>query len=223
MTHPAGFDYAVQQQDGWSIAPGVWSYASATTITVPTGAASIYAIGDKIKLTQTTAKYFYVVAVADTLLTVTGGSDYSVANAAITSPYYSKAVAPVGFPSSHNYTTAWTASGTAPAIGNGTIASSFSLVGGMMYVQIKLTAGSTTTFGTGLWLFSNPVNPTKRYIGNGLAYDSSAGTEYGGISVIASPSSSTMYAMSGTNYLGPTVPFTWATSDVLDLAVNYPI
>jgi hypothetical protein len=40
--------------------------------------------GDKIKLTQTTVKYFYIVGVANTLLTVTGGSDYTVANAAIT-------------------------------------------------------------------------------------------------------------------------------------------
>lgn len=84
--------------DGWVDPSETWTYASATTITVPTGAASKYAVGDKIKLTQTTVKYFYVTAVADTLLTVTAGTDYTVANAAITSPYYSKVESPVGHP-----------------------------------------------------------------------------------------------------------------------------
>jgi hypothetical protein len=83
--------------DGWLDPIETWTYASASTITVPSGAASKYSVGDKIKLTQTTVKYFYVTAVADTLLTVTGGSDYTVANAAITSNYYSHSN-PVGFP-----------------------------------------------------------------------------------------------------------------------------
>ena len=75
---------------GWTEVSG-WSYASATTITVPSGAASIYAVGDQIRLKQGGAyKYFYVIAIADTTLTVTGGSDYSVANAAITDAAFSK-------------------------------------------------------------------------------------------------------------------------------------
>jgi hypothetical protein len=83
---------------GWSTAGETWTYASASTITVPSGAASRFRKGDKIKLTQTTVKYFYIVGVADTVLTVTGGGDYTVANAAITSPYYSHAENPLDFP-----------------------------------------------------------------------------------------------------------------------------
>lgn len=77
---------------GWiEIPDGTWTYASATTITVPSGAASIYQVGDEIRLKQGGGyKYFSVVAVADTLLTVTGGSDYTVANAAITDAAFSK-------------------------------------------------------------------------------------------------------------------------------------
>ena len=85
--------------DGWIDANESWAYASASTITVPSGAAAKYAKGDKIKLTQTTVKYFYVVGVADTVLTVNGGTDYTVANAAITLNYYSHATSPIGFPS----------------------------------------------------------------------------------------------------------------------------
>lgn len=80
------------QNGGWIEVPdGSWSYASATTITVPSGAASIYAVGDQIRLKQGGEyKYYSVIAVADTLLTVTGGSDYTVANAAITDAAFSK-------------------------------------------------------------------------------------------------------------------------------------
>lgn len=84
--------------DGWTNANESWAYATANTITVPSGAAAKYKKGDKIKLTQTTVKYFYVTAVADTVLTVTGGTDYTVANAAITNNYYSHQENPIGFP-----------------------------------------------------------------------------------------------------------------------------
>ncbi len=88
--------------NGWISADESWAYASATTITVPSGAAAKYRKGDKIKLTQTTVKYFYVVGVADTVLTVTGGSDYTVANAAISANYYSHQSTPIGFPAEFN-------------------------------------------------------------------------------------------------------------------------
>lgn len=83
---------------GWVSPPGAWSYASATTITVPSGAASKYSPGMRVKLTQTTVKYFLVTAVADTILTVYGGTDYTLANAAISAISYSTVKAPLGFP-----------------------------------------------------------------------------------------------------------------------------
>lgn len=84
--------------DGWFAVADTWTYASSTTITVPTGAASIYSVGMKIKITQTTAKYFYISAVADTTLTVNGAGLYTVADAAISSPYFSPAATPLNFP-----------------------------------------------------------------------------------------------------------------------------
>jgi len=83
---------------GWVSAGESWSYASASTITVPSGAASKYSVGMKIKITQTTDKFFYISAVADTVLTVNGAGLYTVANAAITSPYYSSQATPHNFP-----------------------------------------------------------------------------------------------------------------------------
>jgi hypothetical protein len=84
---------------GWAPAIETWEYASATTITVPSGAGGRYQKGDKIRLKQGGGyKYFYIVSVSDTTLSITGGSDYTLANAAITDNYYSKAMNPQGWP-----------------------------------------------------------------------------------------------------------------------------
>ena len=94
--------------DGWVPISDSWTYASATTITVPSDATTKYSVGDKIKLVQTTTKYFYIVGVASTTLTITGGSDYTLTNAAISGVYYSKAATPLGFPGSFAYAPVFT-------------------------------------------------------------------------------------------------------------------
>lgn len=88
--------------DGWipiNIAP---VYVSATSIRFENiDLSGAFPIGTKIKFTQTTVKYFYVIAASysggHTDLTVTGGSSYSVANAAISDFAYAHGVAN-GFP-----------------------------------------------------------------------------------------------------------------------------
>lgn len=100
--------------DGWIPASETWTYASASTITVPTGAASRYQIGDKIKWTQTTVKYGVITAVADTLLTIAVNTDYVVANAAISANFYSHQDNPIGFPSVFAFTVSVTGFSSAP-------------------------------------------------------------------------------------------------------------
>lgn len=91
--------------DGWTSANESWAYASASTITVPSGAAAKYAKGDKIRLKQGAGyKYYSIIGVADTVLTVTGGSDFTVANDTITDNYYSHQENPLGFPTYFNFT-----------------------------------------------------------------------------------------------------------------------
>ena len=88
--------------DGWVSANETWTFSSADgatgIITVPSGAASKYNVRDRIKLTQTTVKYGIVTVVADTALTVYFGTDYTLANAAISANFYSHSSSPVGFP-----------------------------------------------------------------------------------------------------------------------------
>lgn len=128
----------IKTWDGWNTVSDSWSYASATTITVPSGAASLYKKGDKIKFTQTTVKYFYVVSVADTVLTVTGGSDYSVANAAISSIYVSHQASPIGFPDYFAF------AGAASGMTGVTETHKFSLNGTVCTIQ-SVTAGTGST------------------------------------------------------------------------------
>lgn len=133
------------QSNGWISANETWAYASATTITVPSGAASRYKKGDKIKLTQKTVKYFYVTAVSDTLLTVTGGSDYTLANAAITDNYYSHSANPMGFPTWFNYTPTLGAAGTMTYTSTTVTYAKFMIANDICTVKISIggTVGGT--------------------------------------------------------------------------------
>jgi len=93
--------------DGWIAASETWTYVSADgptgVFSVPADVTGKYSAGMRVKYTQTTIKYGIVTAVGAyaagvTPITIYGGTDYTLANAAITSPYYSPVKAPFGFP-----------------------------------------------------------------------------------------------------------------------------
>ena len=126
------------------------------------------------------------------------------------------------------YTPAWTSTGTAPVLSNGTLTGRYKLVGKMCDATIKLTAGTTTTYGTGNWMFSLPFacSSTGEWIARAFAGDASVGA--------AGYSQGTAYvAASGTTvapYFGntggaasatATVPQTWANGDRLWITVRY--
>lgn len=87
---------------GWQTGPGTWTYSSADSptfvLTTSVDLSSFIGVGARIKLTQTTVKYFIVTAISGTTITLYGGTDYTLTAAAITSPYFSIMKAPVGFP-----------------------------------------------------------------------------------------------------------------------------
>lgn len=94
--------------DGWIAGIGTWSYSSADAptyvISIDADVTTLISLGMRIKLTHGgSVKYFIVTAVGAfgggvTLVTVYGGTDYTLAAGAITLPYYSMIKAPVGFP-----------------------------------------------------------------------------------------------------------------------------
>lgn len=132
------------------------------------------------------------------------------------------------------YTPVWGNSGTANNLGNGSIVGAYFQVGKMVHWRVVLTWGSTTASGSGNWTFTLPVTSDAygEYGGTAMMVDSSAGLHYPG-SVV--PQSTTVVAL---NYravnaaaagvtpvyhiqVNATAPFTWATSDGVDVRGHY--
>lgn len=87
---------------GWIAVTDAWTYASGATtnvgtITVPTDATTTYQAGDKLQFTQSTVKYAIITKVTATVLTVYMGTDYTIANAAISAISISRVKNPFGF------------------------------------------------------------------------------------------------------------------------------
>ena len=170
LSYSKGVTSAIQTQftgkisvDGWTATTG--TYASANTITIASGGASKYTKGDKLRLKQGAGyKYYSIIAVADTLLTVTGGSDYTVADATITDMYYSHGASPVGFPVSFNYTP--TVSATSGTITTATASSKFSVIGGSIAIAGTTTLTDKGT-GTNTLRITLPVNNAISTVGAG--------------------------------------------------------
>ncbi len=106
---------AVALQDGWiDDTAETWTYATGSgggtaTFTVAADVTAKYKAGTRIKLTQTTVKYFVVtkdstVSSGTTTVTIMAGTDYTLANAAISANYHSYAASPQGYPGWFNFT-----------------------------------------------------------------------------------------------------------------------
>lgn len=130
--------------DGWIYDTDTWSYVSTTSFKV-SGKDVRYKFpkGTKIKLVQSgSTKYFYVVATdysADTTITITGGSDYALANENISGQAYSYAAAPQDFPQWFNFTpttyTGWSALPTGIYI--------FKIIGRLCIYPVDISAGTS--------------------------------------------------------------------------------
>ncbi|MGW1938948.1 hypothetical protein [Streptomyces goshikiensis] len=126
-----------------------------------------------------------------------------------------------------SYTPTWSSSGTQPILGNGTITGRWARTGNVIHYMIKLTAGSTTTYGTGNYVFSLPVavGAVTDFLGNAFAGDASVGG--GGYSTGTAflGAGGTVGAYFG-NVVGSaaltnTWPMTWANGDRLWLEGVY--
>lgn len=141
--------------DGWTAATDTWTYASATTFTIAgVDRTAIFAKGTRIKLNQSGNKYFVVASSAfstDTTVTITGGTDYTLANAAITSPFYSYEQSPQGYPGWFAYTVTWGGFSADPS----SVTSKFAVDGKTCFVQIQV--GSVGTSNNTATTFSIPI------------------------------------------------------------------
>jgi len=133
---------------GWIEVTDSWSYASAETVTVPSDATTKYQPGDKVRFKQGGGyKYFSMFDVAATVLSLTGGSDFTVANAAITDVAFSQSENPFGFPGTFNWSP--TCTGFAGG-GQPTGTYKFKLISTLIWAEVSQTVSGTsnaTTFG----------------------------------------------------------------------------
>lgn len=139
-----------------------------------------------------------------------------------------------------SYVPAWTcASGTAPAIGNGTLSGYYLKIGKIVWFRILLKAGNTTTFGNGgSFRFSLPVNNSLsiypdvagNVCGSTVYHDISAGAIYYGLARIDSGAGqnkvictldtcNSTYAL--TSGVTNAVPMAWTTNDYMTMAGRY--
>lgn len=66
------------------------------------------------------------------------------------------------------WTPVWTAATTNPAIGNGSIVGGYKQFGDLVYVQVTITMGSTTTYGSGGYRVNAPITPSGKHLLNGV-------------------------------------------------------
>lgn len=129
------------------------------------------------------------------------------------------------------YTPTWTGSTTNPVLGNGSIDAKYMRLGKLVICTIEVTMGSTTTFGSGAWFFTLPVTASSASLNpkaNAIYKDASAAAYYyghaddfdgsGKATLRVSRSDATYLTMDS---VSPTIPFTWATSDVIQLQYVY--
>jgi transcription elongation factor len=121
-----------------------------------------------------------------------------------------------------SYTPVWTASTTNPAIGNGTLTGRYSVIGKTCIVNGVMTAGSTTTFGSGYWMFSVPYIPASGIeSGSSLILDSGNVFMIG--AVVFSGNVLTGRMHNNGNNLSASSPMTWAVNDRFVWNIVYQI
>jgi hypothetical protein len=164
--------------DGWIAVTDTWTYASASTITIPSDGTLKYQPRMKIRLKQGAGyKYYTARTVTSTLLTVFINTDYTVANAAITDISYSFVENPFGFPFSFNIAAPTWSAGTVNFTNQpGSNAFKISFIGGTTKVagsaQCNAVSGGTGDF---LATFAAGVLPAATVNGLGLSYNFSTG------------------------------------------------
>jgi len=165
--------------DGWTEITDTLTYASATSFTIAgVDRTAVYTKGTRIKLTQTSTKYFVVTSSSfstNTTVNITAGTDYTLANAAITAPFYSYQANPQGYPGWFNYTPTYAASGSMSFGSVTTNLARFAVTGRVCNVVLQAsgTVGGSVSYGLH---FTLPITAAQRFSVSGAGVGNTAGT-----------------------------------------------
>jgi hypothetical protein len=128
------------------------------------------------------------------------------------------------------YTPTWTAVTANPALGNGSFSgSAYARVNKLVMFRIVLTMGSTTTYGTGQWIFTPPVAAvapnTNRVPFAADLYDAGVNA-YAGVATFFTAGNLYLYCdptTAGNPLRGVTsaIPFAWGTGDQVVITGTY--
>ena len=125
------------------------------------------------------------------------------------------------------YTPVWSCSVTNPSLGNGSLTGAYKAIGKTVEFRLRFVAGSTTTFGEGLWAFTLPAgrSPAVSQTAYGLAA-TAAGLRYVLAAYLTATGGVFRMTYGGTSgvrtNVGSTdVPFEWATNAQLILGGVY--
>jgi hypothetical protein len=219
-------------ESGWMASADTWVYVSAATFKI-TGQdrTLIYTKGTKLLCTNSSTKYFYVVSSAyaggDTTVTIAISTDAGsiLANAVITSPYYSYAQNPQGFPAAMSYTP------TGISAANATLTGRFRLDGNRCTVDFLMVCSGAITYTTSPTL---PITASASYkqtttanfavSGVGAYWDNGTAYLIGGFNpcVVASATTFDCRKADGT-IMSASVPITWANLDQAVCHFEYEI
>lgn len=119
-----------------------------------------------------------------------------------------------------SYAPTWSSAGTAPAIGNGTIVGRYSKVGRIVTVSFALTAGSTTTFGTGSWSFLSPTAISGTGFVSGIAMAIIGATSFYG-AAFNSGANAIQFLFGNNVAASVTTPGSWTTGSQLLSTFTY--
>lgn len=128
-----------------------------------------------------------------------------------------------------SYTPAWTGATTNPVLGNGTLVGRYAVTGKTCHVAIRLIPGSTTTFGSGTYLFGVPLTAVSggvEYLG--VARLTAGSTYIGQVDLGAGGSSMNATFPSQSNpgiaaNMSQIAPATFASGHTLRMVLTYEI
>lgn len=122
----------------------------------------------------------------------------------------------------------WKALSVDPAIGNGSLSCRVQRQGRKLRIDVVLTAGSTTTFGTSSWYFVLPAPyntwvAKAQAVGVGRILDS--GTAYYAMVPVVAAAERNIFLFldNSAAQVNPTAPMTWANGDTLTFSIEYEI
>lgn len=205
--------------DGWNTLNVVLTYVGAYTVDTSVDLTSILGIGDKVRITQTTNRYFSIISITASRITFTGGINNVVANDTIVNPCYSHIENPQGFPGYFYYV---------PDTNNTIGTTGADSIGYYRITGRQCSLVLNYKFGTGLSVngtqmhFSLPVaSNVAVYCGSAYALDVGESHNCGNVF----PENTTYFAITSSGPSGSgwksTIPFTWAAGDYIRVSMTY--